>query len=260
MKRFDEDDRLHALIDGEVEPDIRAELEVLLYDDPTLRGRFDEHARHKAGLREAADDLAAAASSSSSLKTHRLTLRLRAALWSAAAFRVLPKAAAAIALVGVGALGHAVYEARQNAVEPVYAFETGDQRLVLDADNMKTSLKLEAKSPGLVSRETTRWLGRAVNPPRLSRQGLALVDARLMQADGHKLVGLIYEDAKGQRLTLSIGADPDGQPDALKTVDTDGGRADYWSDGRASYVLVDERDKPTGDPAEELSLSGVGAG
>jgi anti-sigma factor RsiW len=79
MKRFDEDDRLHALIDGEVEPDIRAELEALLYDDPTLRGRFDEHARHKAGLREAAADLAAAGSSSS-LKTHRLTLRLRTRL------------------------------------------------------------------------------------------------------------------------------------------------------------------------------------
>jgi anti-sigma factor RsiW len=259
MKRFDEDDRLHALIDGEVEPDIRAELEALLYDDPTLRGRFDEHARHKAGLREAAADLAAAGSSSS-LKTHRLTLRLRTALWSAAAFRALPRAAAAVALVAVGALGHALYVTREGAAEPVYAFETGDQRLVLDADNLKTSLKLEAKSPGLVSRETTRWLGRAVNPPRLSRQGLALVDARLMQADGRKLVGLIYEDAKGQRLTLSIGADPDGQPDALKTVDTDGGRADYWSDGRASYVLVDERDNPPGDPAEELSLSGVGAG
>jgi anti-sigma factor RsiW len=259
LKRFDEDDRLHALIDGEVEPDIRAELEALLYDDSILRGRFDEHARHKAGLREAADDLAAAASSSS-LKTQRLTLRLRTALWSAAGFRALPKAAAAVALIATGALGHALYVAREDAIEPVYAFETGDQRLVLDADNLKTSLKLEAKSPGLVSRETARWLGRAVNPPRLSRQGLALVDARLMQADGRKLVGLIYEDAKGQRLTLSIGADPDGQADELKTVDIDGGRADYWSDGRASYVLVDERDNPSGDPAGEMSLSGAGAG
>jgi anti-sigma factor RsiW len=257
MNRFDEDDRLHALIDGEVEPDIREELEALLYGDPTLRGRFDEHARHKAALREAADDLVAAAPTSS-LKSHRLTLRLQAALWSATVFRALPRVAAACALVCVGALGHAVYVAREEAVAPAYAFETGDKRLVLDAENLRTSRKLEAKSPGLVSRETARWLGRAVNPPRLSRQGLALVDARLMQADGRKLVGLIYEDAKGQRLTLSIGADPDGQPDQLQTVDTDDGRADYWSDGRASYVLVDERADVSGEAPQALMLGGEG--
>ena len=253
MKRFDEDDRLHALIDGEVEADIREELEALLYDDPALRGRFDEHARHKAALRDAADDLSAAAASPTSLKTHRLTLRLQAALWSAAAFRALPRIAAAVALVAVGAGAHALYQARHDAVAPVYAFETGTQGLVLDADNLQTSRKLEAKSPGAVSRETARWLGRSINPPRLSRQGLALVDARLMRADGRKLVGLIYEDAKGQRLTLSIGADPDGQPDEMKTVDTDSGRANYWSDGHASYVLVDERENPSGEEAEELA-------
>ncbi len=253
MSRFDETDQLHALIDDEVGLDVRAELEALLQDDPALRARFDDHASHKAALRDAADDLAAVAPLSP--KTRQLATRLRLALWGAATLRILPRIAAALLLVGVGAGAHALYAARNRAASPIYAFEVGDQRLVLDAQNLKTSRKLEIRSPSVLSREAERWLGRAVTAPRLVGQGLALVDARLMQAKDRKLVGLIYEDAKGRRVTLSIGADLDGQPDEVKTIDIDNGRADYWSDGRASYVLVDARSRGSGYGRESLASS-----
>lgn len=250
MNRFEGNDRLHALVDNEADADLKAELGLLLAVDPVLNARFDEHRRNKVALADAADVLSA--SSAANSRTNQLALKLWFAVWGAAAWRSVPQALAACALIGIGAFGHALYVAREEALEPAYAFQTTDQRLVLDAGNLRTARKLEAKSPASVSREAARWLGRAVDPPRLSEKGLALIDARLMQVDGRKLVGLVYEDEKGQRLTLSIGADPDGKPDELKTVDIEGGRADYWSDGRGSYVLVDERVDAPADAVEAV--------
>ena len=248
MNRFGGDDRLHALIDGEVEPDIKSELQALLLGDPAAQERMDEHQRNKAALKAAAD-AQMAGGPGASLKTEKLTRSLRAALYRSAALRALPKIAAAFVLIAVGAGGHALYAMRQAALQPTYAFQTSDTRLVLDADNLHTSRRLAVTSASQISREAERWLGRAISPPRLSPRGLALVDARLMQSDDRKLVGLIYEDPDGQRLTLSISADLDGERDALKTVDIENGRADYWSDGHGSYVLVDERARPAGaDP------------
>ena len=254
MSRFDDDDGLHALIDSEVEPDLRAELEALLRGDPANQERMEEYQRNKAALKAAANAQMAGAPSAS-LKTEGLTRTLRAALYRSAILRALPRIAAAFVLIAIGAGGHALYAMRQAALEPTYAFQTSDTRLVLDAENLQTSRRLAVTSAGEISREAERWLGRAVSPPRLSRQGLALVDARLMQSDDRKLVGLIYEDPEGRRLTLSISADLDGERDALKTVDIESGRADYWSDGRGSYVLVDERVRPLGTDSG-LSVGG----
>jgi anti-sigma factor RsiW len=97
MNRFDGDDRLHALIDGEVASDLKSELDALLAMDPKLRGRFDEHRRHKEALADAADALVAEATPSA--KTEQLASRLRFSLWTAGALRGAGKALAACALI-----------------------------------------------------------------------------------------------------------------------------------------------------------------
>lgn len=255
MNRFGGDDRLHSLIDGEVEPDIKAELEALLRSDPAAQERMEAHQLNKAALKAAAEAQLARMPGASA-RTVDLTRGLRAALYRSALLRALPRIAAAFALVAVGAGGHALYALRQSAQGPTYAFQTSDTRLILDAENLHTARRLAVTSAGQVSREAERWLGRAVSPPRLSRQGLALVDARLMHSDDRKLVGLIYEDPRGQRLTLSISADLDGERDALQTVDIGNGRAAYWSDGRGSYVLVDERVSPVGEGIDVSASAG----
>jgi anti-sigma factor RsiW len=73
-------------------------------------------------------------------------------------------------------------------------------------------------------------LGRCLTAPDLTPLGFQLVGGRLLPgATGQPAAQLMYQDGRGERLTLYLRADPDGQETAFRfTEDSARGVATFW--------------------------------
>lgn len=89
-------------------------------------------------------------------------------------------------------------------------------------------------------------LGRRLTAPDLSPLGLQLVGGRLLPgAAGQPAAQLMYQDAKGERLTLYLRADPAQQETAFRFAEdpTSGVAAFWWVDRGFGYAVAAKMDR-----------------
>jgi len=102
-----------------------------------------------------------------------------------------------------------------------------------------------------------RWLskrlGISLKIPHLAAQGYSLVGGRLLPGDRGPAAQFMYQDAKGQRLTLyvRVSGEARGQT-AFRFAQENGVGVFYWLDGRIGYALSGESDR-----AELLRIADV---
>lgn len=86
------------------------------------------------------------------------------------------------------------------------------------------------------------WLSKRLNspvrPPDLSIGGFQLVGGRLLPAASGPAAQFMYEDDKGERLTLYVERNRAGNETSFRFVEQDGVSAFYWKDGPLAYALI----------------------
>ncbi len=93
-----------------------------------------------------------------------------------------------------------------------------------------------------------RWLskrlGTSLKVPHLAPQGYALVGGRLLPGERGPAAQFMYQDGKGQRLTLYVRINNEMQTQtAFRFAQEKGVSMFYWLDGRIGYALSGDTDR-----------------
>jgi len=84
----------------------------------------------------------------------------------------------------------------------------------------------------------TKRLGRPVVAPELASAGFHLVGGRLLPGDTAPAALFMYENDRGQRLTLYIAPQPDSGDTAFRFVEADGNQGFWWTDGGLGCAII----------------------
>jgi anti-sigma factor RsiW len=90
----------------------------------------------------------------------------------------------------------------------------------------------------------SKRLGAELKPPRLAAQGFDLVGGRLLSGEAGPVAQFMYQDGRGQRLTLYVRHDAQvASETSFRYARENGIGVFYWLDGRLGYALSGEMDK-----------------
>jgi anti-sigma factor RsiW len=227
---------LHAYADGRLEAARREAVEAWLGDHPEMRQavaewRVQNERLHRSFDPVLNDAVPARLAEAAARPASPIPLRLAAAVaWLvvggvvgyALRGEVPSSPSHATSLPHLAALAHAVY-----SPEVRHPVEVG-----------------AAEEAHLVAWLSKR-LGTELKPPRLSAQGFELVGGRLLPGEAGPVAQFMYQDARGQRLTLYVQRDAqDNRETAFRYARENGVGVFYWLDGRLGYALSGEMDKP----------------
>jgi anti-sigma factor RsiW len=225
---------LHALADGELTEEARAEAEALLAAHP----EDDALAREIRSLNEAMRVRYA----------HRLeepvpqaiqALLARVPRWPPAiAPRQWALAAALLIAVIAGAAGYLARGLVPVSARPAPSFVAN----ALGAHNVylpevRHPVEVKAEEEHLI-RWLTRRVGAPIRAPSLADRGWRLMGGRLLPDLGHPAAQFMYEDAGGRRLTLYIRKETGMSNTAFRFYEKDGLASFYWIDRPLAYALA----------------------
>jgi anti-sigma factor RsiW len=90
----------------------------------------------------------------------------------------------------------------------------------------------------------SKRLGNELKVPRLTQQGFELVGGRLLPGGKGPVAQFMYQDAKGQRITLYVALrDAEPRDTAFRFSQEDKVAVFYWIDGKLGYALSGEMDR-----------------
>ena len=237
MTMITEDD-LHALADGRLGPERRAEVEAWLATQPEASAKADGWRAQNDALRELAREAL----------DEPVPQRLLSALDPRRQRWVTAAAAALVASVTMGAagwFGHAWYAASGSGTSVVFAAK----RFVRDAMYAHVVYSPEVRHPVEVAaaeqQHLVAWLskrlGTKLKAPVLQEQGFDLVGGRLLPGENGARAQFMYQNAGGERVTLYLSAMPKNGtavPTAFRFESNGPVSAFYWIDRDLSYALT----------------------
>ena len=232
---------LNAYLDGEMPVEEQAEFEAWLRENPAERQRLATCRADLRRLQEALDPVLEEAVPESMLAAlNGSRRRARAAWW---------QAAAAIVIFAAG--GAAGWSVAQFA-GPAPAMAEGTAERALTAHRVYVAEVLHPVEVGadqkahLVSWLSKR-LGHRLAAPTLSEAGFNLIGGRLLPGGDGAAAQLMYEDHRGERVTLYIAVNPENAKTAFRLARHGSTETFYWLDGPLGYALA-------GDIGEERLL------
>lgn len=98
----------------------------------------------------------------------------------------------------------------------------------------------------------SKRLGGDLSAPDLSTQGFSLVGGNLLPASEGPAAQFMYEDDKGQRLTLYATQNSGARLAAFQYVQMAGSKSFYWRDSNFSYALVGDISRQKLDEVAKL--------
>ena len=231
------EDELHAFVDGQLPDNRMREIEAWLENNPDAAALVAVwHAQNRA-IHAAFDDLAIATEDDSTYLHASMsrTQPPRVGSWSAIAAAVLIFAVGAASGHFIPALfGVQNYEIRAN-VEPMA--KTAQTAHMVYVSEVRHPVEVEAAQEAHLVAWLTNRLNYQVRAPNLTQQGFHLVGGRLLPVSGQAGALLMYEDAQGQRITLMIGHNENGQETGFKFTDNADIRTFYWIDGTMGFAV-----------------------
>ena len=220
---------LQAYVDGVAEESRRAEVEAYLAERPEEAGRVRAYRAQNAALRALFDPVLAEPVPAA-LITRAAPRRWRAAALAASVLfagvaigwiargTLAPPPQAGLSLARSAAIAHAVY-----SPEVRHPVEVG-------ADQEDHLVKWLSKR-----------LGTDLRTPKLTSAGYDLVGGRLLSGPQGPVAQFMYQDAKGQRLTLYVSAQKGDRSDtAFRFSQEDKVSVFYWIDHKYGYALSGE--------------------
>jgi len=226
---------LHAYVDGALTPARSAEVEAYLSEHPEDAARIAAYREQVAALRREYDP---------ALK-EPLPLRFELPR-RAAAPQLLRYAgiAAGFALgVAVGWQLHA-YNMEKQAESTSWARRAAIAHVVYSPE-VRHPVEVGADQEAHLVAWLSKRLGSQLKVPHLGGLGYGLVGGRLLPGDRGPVAQFMYQDGKGQRLTLYVRVNPDDSREtAFHFAQERGIGVFYWLDRKLGYALSGEVDKP----------------
>ncbi|MDZ5605382.1 anti-sigma factor [Pseudomonas sp. RP23018S] len=239
---------LHAFVDERLEPARRTQVQAWLAANPQQAARVQAWQDDVRRLRAALAGLAAqpAAEPLDLRQLQRGLRQRRQRRWASAAVLVLA--------VGLGGLGG--WQARTvslTAQNLPMADALQAHRLFASS----TALDIQAHDPARLQTWLDQHFARVGQLPDLSGYGLLPVGARLLSNEQGAAALLVFEDGKGQRVSLFLRS-PGGHFARMPSGERTEGElaARYWSHGDYNFALVSAADDARGEPLRQaLDLS-----
>ena len=238
MTRRDFSERdIHMALDGELPGDERMAYDAWLDANPEMKARSARFTADRAALRAAF----------AGVLDEPLPARLTQIVLGDAPARVaVPRsrwwlAAAAAAVLLLGGVGG--YFA---GIDGIGREDAADDRLaeeaiaahVIYAAEQRHAVEVPASDKDHLQTWLSNRVGLKLVAPDLVAEGFQLVGGRLLPAGQGKAAMLLYEDAKGERISLFVTADSAKKTKGTYMADADGPEAVYWLDKGYACAVV----------------------
>lgn len=226
---------LHAYADGRLEPGRRAQVEAWLGEHPELRQAVAEWRLGNEQLHRAFDPVL----------DEPVSARLMEAARRSPRFAPLRLVAALAWLAVGGVIGFTLRGQVPPAMPPVASLpRQAALAHAVFSPEVRHPVEVGAGEENHLSAWLSKRLGAELKPPRLAAQGFELVGGRLLPGESGPVAQFMYQDARGQRLTLYVRTDArDGRETAFRYAREEGIGVFYWLDGKFGYALSGEIEK-----------------
>ena len=231
------EDELQAYADGQLAPSRHEEVAAWLASHPAEAGRVEDWRRQNAALHALFDPVLEE-------PVLQLLARPQPAFWK---MQPLLRYAAVVAWLAIGGtLGwfvHSVQDARP-AAAMAFVRQAAVAHVVYTPE-VRHPVEVGAEQEAHLSAWLSKRLGVSVRAPHLSETGYELVGGRLLPGSSGPAAQFMYQDGRGQRLTLYLRTDGDGsQETAFRYARENNIGVFYWIDGSLGYALSGDLDKP----------------
>jgi anti-sigma factor RsiW len=251
------EDEIHAYVDGTLPEARRADVERELERNPDLAGRVSDYFALNRLLHERYDSVLSEPLPENLREVPEVpeapeaARRRAAANWPRFAARFAGMAAALVLGVGIGwglhyGAGTTVAES-SNESDVRMASADGSESFARQAALAHVVYMPEVERPGNMTRapeqDFVQWLanrlGTNVHPPMLGKSGFELAGGRLLPgADGGQVAQFMYNNARGERVTLCIShRKVSSNTTAFKLYRDGPVNVFYWVDGDFGYAL-----------------------
>lgn len=224
---------LHAFADDRLEPGRRIEVETALAERPDLAQQVDSWRSQNQLLHRAFDAVLDEPIPARLIDAARA--RPSSGVW---------RLAAVVAWLAVGGVigfvvrGH--YAPQQLEGHASLARQAAIAHVVFAAE-VRHPVEVGADQEAHLAAWLSKRLGSPLKPPQLAAVGFDLVGGRLLTGDEGPVAQFMYQDARGQRLTLYVRADAeDNRETAFRYAQEGKVGVFYWLDGKLGYALSGE--------------------
>jgi anti-sigma factor RsiW len=238
-----EEDDLHARIDGQLPRERTEDVEAYLVAHPEEEARFSQYGQQRQALRTAFAARASGPIPNRLRVAHLVAQRRRRGR------RRLAQIAAALCLIVFGGVGG---WAARDLTGRVSALPPGAVARMITADAISAhrTFSVEVRHPVEVDAgqeaHLLQWLskrlGRQLAVPDLASAGFRLMGGRLLPAEDRPAAQFMYENGRGERLTLYLRTGVGGET-AFRYHEEGGIGAFYWSDEGFGYAIAAKADR-----------------
>ena len=225
---------LHAYVDGALPATRRAEVEAYLASHPEDAERVAAYRRQNEALRA---QFGVIADEPIPERLLRLSPQRNRYVW---------RVAAALAWIAVGGiLGWHLqsYRTEQRQEASAWARRAAMAHVVYSPE-VRHPVEVGADQEAHLVAWLSKRLGAPLKVPHLGGIGYTLVGGRLLPGDRGPVAQFMYQDAKGQRLTLYVRTNPDDTREtAFRFAQENNVGVFYWLDRKLGYALSGEVDK-----------------
>jgi anti-sigma factor RsiW len=230
------EDELLAYADGQLDEARRAEVAAWLSDHPAEASRVEEYRRQNEALHALFDPVL---EEPVPPRLHRP----QPASWR----MPLLRHAAVVAWLAIGGtLGWFLHGMQENRSAATTAFvRQAAIAHVVYTPEVRHPVEVGAEQEAHLSAWLSKRLGVSVKAPHLGEAGYELVGGRLLPGGNGPAAQFMYQDGRGQRLTLYVRTDGDGSREtAFRYAREHNVGVFYWIDGPLGYALSGDLDKP----------------
>jgi anti-sigma factor RsiW len=237
MSRRDFTERdIHMALDGELPEEERADFDAWLDVNPEMRARSVRFEADRTRLRntfarileERAPDRLTKLVTGEAPKPAVAAPRWRMA---AAAALLLALGTGGGYLAGIGGLGMEAQGEDELAEEAIAAH-------TIYAAEQRHAVEVGANDKDHLLSWLSKRLGLTLIAPDLTAEGFDLVGGRLLPAGQKTAALLLYEDAKGNRISVYVTAEGEEKAKGIYKLETGGASAVYWLDKGWSCAVV----------------------
>ncbi|MET3591095.1 MULTISPECIES: anti-sigma factor [Mesorhizobium] len=238
MTRRDFSERdIHMALDGELPSEERTAYDAWLEANPEMRAKSARYIADRAALRAAL----------AGVMDEPVPARLRQAVLGEAPARApawrsrwwLSAAAAAVLMVGgFGGYMAGIGGGREGGANDQLAEQAIAAHIIYAAEK-RHAVEVPASDKDHLQTWLSNRLGLKLVAPDLAAEGFELVGGRLLPSGEHgKAAMLLYEDAKGERISLFVTAESSATAKGTYAAEADGPEAVYWLDKGYGCAVV----------------------
>ena len=226
------EDDLHAYVEGVLPAARAAEVEAYLATRPDEAARVAAYREQIVALHREFDPIV------DEPLPRRLQLQRRE--------RVLLRVAAVAAGLAVGGVAgwhlHA-YTAEHETEATTWPRRAAIAHVVYSPE-VRHPVEVGAEQEAHLVAWLSKRLGASLKVPYLGAQGYQLVGGRLLPGERGPVAQFMYQDSRGQRLTLYVRVNPDeSEETAFRFAEEHGVGVFYWLDRKLGYALSGEESK-----------------